>query len=123
MNKSPNHAWGDGRVAFKEVLEIVRVAVDRGRPLASIYREHQGHLGISYRQFTTYVKRFITGDQHRHTREVVQSAPAQIRESIKPIRSDSSKEKETPSEIDRFRHRVVDLDKLAKIYMRDKNEK
>jgi len=50
---------GDGRVAFLANKDPMQIKLDAGHSLRSIYDEFEARLGISYPQFTRYVKQFL----------------------------------------------------------------
>jgi len=50
---------GIGRVTFIAHLTEITAELDAGRPLKAVYENHQGRLGISYRQFARYVDQLI----------------------------------------------------------------
>jgi len=50
---------GIGRVTFMAHLAEITAELDAGRPPNAVYENHQGRLGISYRQFARYVDRLI----------------------------------------------------------------
>jgi len=53
---------GIGRVTFMALRAEIAAELDAGRPLKAVYENHQGRLGISYRQFGRYVDELIRGD-------------------------------------------------------------
>jgi len=53
---------GISRVTFMTLLAEIAAELDAGRPLKAVYENHQGRLGISYRQFGRYVDELIRGD-------------------------------------------------------------
>ena len=53
---------GIGRVTFMALLAEIAAELDAGRPLKAVYENHQGRLGISYRQFGRYAAELIRSD-------------------------------------------------------------
>lgn len=57
--------WGMGRVAFLANISQFKEKVSSGWPLMQIYKDHQQNLrGISYAQFTHYVRKYIHSDRN-----------------------------------------------------------
>jgi hypothetical protein len=51
-------AWGTGRVAFRANLPTIQDMLAAGWPMSTVYQRVKGSLaGVSYRQFTTHVRK------------------------------------------------------------------
>jgi len=61
MPEPTNNArrWGAGRVAFLSQKDMFRSLIKAGHPFTSIYADHGAALGISYTQFTRYVRKYL----------------------------------------------------------------
>lgn len=51
--------WGAGRVAFLSQKDLFRSLIKAGHPFTSIYADHGAALGVSYTQFTRYVRKYL----------------------------------------------------------------
>mgnify|MGYP001056067721 FL=1 len=80
----PKRRLGAGRVAFLARKEEIKVKIEAGYTMISIYEGYQNQLGISYGQFVNYVNKFI----RRKTQDEAKPEPAgekpEIKNEIKP---------------------------------------
>jgi Family of unknown function (DUF5338) len=59
QDQTPGRGYGLGRVAFKSFSQEIRIDVEAGYPLTTIFAKYEDRLGITYSQFRRHVQRYI----------------------------------------------------------------